>query len=53
MVGVVLAPGPAFGIVTVVIGGSGALLLYLLFARALGVTEVTELTAGLRTKLRR
>jgi putative peptidoglycan lipid II flippase len=53
MVGVVLAPGPVFGIVTVIIGGSGALLLYLLFARALGVTEVTELTAGLRTKLRR
>ena len=53
MVGVILPPGPAFGIITVIIGGSGALLLYLLFARALGVTEVTELTAGLRTKLRR
>ena len=53
MVGVILPPGPAFGIVTVVIGGSGALLLYLLFAKALGVTEVTELTSGLRTRLRR
>jgi putative peptidoglycan lipid II flippase len=53
MVGVILPPGPAFGIVTVIIGGSGALLLYLLFARALAVSEVTELTAGLRSRLRR
>ena len=53
MVGVILPPGPAFGIVTVLIGGSGALLLYLLFAKALGITEVTELTSGLRTRLRR
>jgi putative peptidoglycan lipid II flippase len=51
MVGVILPPGPAFGIVTVIIGGSGALLLYLLFAKALGVTEVTELASGLRTRL--
>ncbi len=53
MVGVILPPGPAFGIVTVIIGGSGALLLYLLFAKALGISEVTELTSGLRTRLRR
>jgi putative peptidoglycan lipid II flippase len=52
-VGVVLAPGPAFGIATIVLGGSGALLLYVLFAKALGVTEVTELTAGLRNRLGR
>ena len=52
MVGVILPPGPAFGIVTMIIGGSGALLLYLLFAKALGITELTELTAGLRTRLR-
>ena len=53
MVGVILAPGPAFGIVTLIVGGSGALLLYLLFARALGITELTELMSGLRTRLRR
>ena len=53
MVGVILPPGPAFGIVTVIIGGSGALLLYLLFAKALGIGEVTELTSGLRTRLGR
>jgi hypothetical protein len=52
MVGVILPPGPAFGIVTMIIGGSGALLLYLLFAKALRITELTELTAGLRTRLR-
>ena len=46
-------PGPAFGIVTVILGGSGALLLYLLFARALKITELTELLSGLRTRLRR
>ncbi|HEY2304713.1 MAG TPA: murein biosynthesis integral membrane protein MurJ [Streptosporangiaceae bacterium] len=52
-VGVIFSPGPAFGIITVIIGGSGALLLYVLFARALGVTELTELSRGLRTRLRR
>src|SRR5215469_2939796 len=53
MVGVILSPGPVFGIVTLIIGGSGALLLYLLFAKALRITEVTELTSGLRTRLGR
>ena len=53
MAGVILPPGPAFGIVTVILGGSGALLLYLLLARALRITEVTELTSGLRTRLGR
>jgi len=53
MIGVLLPPGPAFGIATVVVGGSGALLLYLLFARALAITEVSELTDGLRGRLRR
>jgi len=52
-VGVILSPGPAFGIVTVIIGGGGALLLYTMFAKALGVTEVIELSNGLRTRLRR
>jgi hypothetical protein len=53
MVSVVLSPGPAYGIVTMIIGGGGALLLYLVFARALDITELTELTSGLRTRLRR
>jgi putative peptidoglycan lipid II flippase len=52
-VGVILSPGPAYGIVTVIIGGGGALMLYTMFAKALGVTEVIELSNGLRTRLRR
>jgi putative peptidoglycan lipid II flippase len=52
-VGVILSPGPAFGIITVIIGGSGALLLYVLFAKALGVAELTELGSGLRSRLGR
>jgi putative peptidoglycan lipid II flippase len=52
-VGVVVPAGPAFGIITLIFGGSGALLLYVLFAKALGVTELAELTDGLRTRLRR
>jgi putative peptidoglycan lipid II flippase len=52
-VGVILPSGPAFGMITIIFGGSGALLLYVLFAKALGVTELAELTAGLRTRLRR
>jgi putative peptidoglycan lipid II flippase len=52
-VAVVIPSGPAFGVITVIVGGSGGLLLYVLFAKALGVTELAELTAGLRTRLRR
>ncbi len=52
-VGVIFSAGPAFGIITMLFGGGGALLLYLLFAKALGVTEVAELTAGLRSRLGR
>ena len=51
-VGVVFPSGPVFGIVTLIFGGSGAVLLYVLFAKALGVTELTELTAGLRDQAR-
>jgi putative peptidoglycan lipid II flippase len=51
MVGVILAPGPLFGLITVIIGGSGALLLYTLFARALAITEVTDLGGTLKARL--
>ncbi|MGE5132146.1 MAG: murein biosynthesis integral membrane protein MurJ [Gemmatimonadota bacterium] len=53
MFGVLLAPGPVFGIVTVIFGGSGALLLYVLFSRAFGVGEFSELTSGLIARFRR
>jgi murein biosynthesis integral membrane protein MurJ len=42
-VGVLFHPGAVNGFFTAVLGGAGALLLYLLFARALGVRELSEL----------
>ncbi len=53
MFGVLLAPGPVFGIVTVIFGGCGALLLYALFSRAFGIGEYAELTSGLMARFRR
>jgi peptidoglycan biosynthesis protein MviN/MurJ (putative lipid II flippase) len=53
MIGVIFVPGPVYGLVTVVIGGSGGLLLYLLFARALRISEVTDLTSTVQSRLRR
>jgi hypothetical protein len=53
MVGVLFAPGAVFGLITVVLGGTGGLLLYLLFSRALGIREVTTLTSTVKTRLHR
>ncbi len=53
MVGVILAPGPAYGFVTVFLGGSGGLLLYLLFSRALGISEVVALMSTVKSRLHR
>jgi putative peptidoglycan lipid II flippase len=53
MVGVLFAPGPVFGLITVVLGGSGGLLLYLLFSRALGIREVATLSSTVKTRLHR
>jgi hypothetical protein len=53
MVGVLFAPGPVFGFVTLFLGGSGGLLLYLLFSRALGISEVNVLMSTVKTRLRR
>jgi putative peptidoglycan lipid II flippase len=53
MFGVLFAPGPVFGVTTVIFGGCGALLLYVLFSRAFGIGEFTELTSGLKARLRR
>jgi putative peptidoglycan lipid II flippase len=54
-IGVVIHPGTAFGLVTVVVGGGGGLLLYLLIARSLRISEVSQLlaTAGARLGGRR
>ncbi|HEV2373911.1 MAG TPA: murein biosynthesis integral membrane protein MurJ [Streptosporangiaceae bacterium] len=50
---VVVPSGPAFGIITAGMGLGGALLLYVMFSRALGVTELNDLTSGLRARLGR
>jgi putative peptidoglycan lipid II flippase len=44
-VGVIIHPGTAYGLITVLIGGGGGLLLYVLFARTLRITEIDSLTA--------
>jgi len=41
--GTVLRPGPVYGLVTVLVGGGGAVLLYLRFSKALGVEELPTL----------
>jgi hypothetical protein len=53
MVAVVLPTGRLNAIVTVTLAGCGALLLYVLFAKASGITELTDLTTTVRSRLRR
>ena len=53
MVGVILAAGPLYGLITIAIGGSGGLLLYVLFSRALGIAEVTDLGSTVKVRLGR
>jgi putative peptidoglycan lipid II flippase len=52
---VIIPPGTANGLVTVLIGGGGGLLLYFLIARSLRVTEISQLlaTVGARFGRRR
>ena len=53
MVGAVLPTGRVEALVTVTLAGCGAFLLYVLFAKALGVTELTDLSGSLHSRLRR
>jgi putative peptidoglycan lipid II flippase len=53
MVGVILPTGTLSALVEVVLAGSGALLLYVLFAKALGVTELIDLTSTFSRRLGR
>ncbi len=53
MVGVIISPGPVYGLVTLFLGGSGGLLLYLLFSRALRIGEVASLTSTVKSRLHR
>jgi putative peptidoglycan lipid II flippase len=48
-----IIPGGKFGaLLTVVVGGCGALLMYVVFAKAAGVSELTDLTDTVRARLR-
>ena len=51
-VGVVFHPGPVNGLLTAVLGGGGALLMYLLFARALGVGELADVAGTITARVR-
>ncbi len=52
MVGAVIPGGRIAALLTVALGGSGAMLLYVLFAKAFGVAELDDLTASVRARLR-
>jgi putative peptidoglycan lipid II flippase len=51
--GVVLRPGPVYGLVTVLVGGGGAVLLYLRFSKTLGVAELPDLARLVATRFGR
>ena len=53
VVGGALAAGKLSSALVVIVGGGGALLIYVLFSRILKVAEVTDLTAMVRSRLRR
>jgi putative peptidoglycan lipid II flippase len=53
MINAVAPGGHVAALATVVVGGSGALLLYVLFAKGLGVTELDDLGGSVRSRLRR
>src|SRR6266568_2369160 len=49
----VFSTAKGYAAIVVLVGGAGALLLYLVFSRLLRVTEVTDLTGMVRSRLRR
>jgi putative peptidoglycan lipid II flippase len=53
LIGAAMPAGALAALAIVAIGGTGALLLYVLAARALKVGELHELTGMLRARLRR
>ena len=53
MISVLLPEGTLAALIQASVAGIGALLLYVMFARALGVTELTELTSSVTRRFRR
>jgi murein biosynthesis integral membrane protein MurJ len=52
MVDAVVSGGRIAALFTVAAGGAGAMFMYVLFAKALGVSELTDLTTSVRARLR-
>jgi putative peptidoglycan lipid II flippase len=52
MLGAVIPGGRIAALATVALGGAGAMLLYVMFAKAFGVAELSDLTATVRARLR-
>jgi putative peptidoglycan lipid II flippase len=52
MLGAVIPGGRIAALATVTLGGAGAMLLYVMFAKAFGVTELNDLTGTIRARLR-
>ena len=52
MIGAIFSGGRIAALLTVAVGGSGAMFLYLLFSKAFDVRELTELTTTVRARLR-
>jgi putative peptidoglycan lipid II flippase len=52
MVSAVIPGGRIAALCTVALGGAGAMLLYVMFAKAFGVAELNDLTATVRSRLR-
>jgi putative peptidoglycan lipid II flippase len=52
MIGTVIPGGRLAALCTVVVGGAGAMLLYVIFAKAFRIRELTDLTATVRARLR-
>jgi putative peptidoglycan lipid II flippase len=52
MIGAALSGGRIAALFTVAVGGSGAMLLYVLFAKSFGVAELNDLTKTVRARLR-
>jgi putative peptidoglycan lipid II flippase len=52
MIGAIFSGGHIAALLTVAVGGTGAMFLYLLFSKAFDVRELTELTSTVRARLR-
>lgn len=52
MVGAIIPGGRLAALFTVAVGGTGALLMYVTFAKAIGIPELNDLVASVRRRLR-